>query len=95
MKMVLVEWEDASVLDSEPWVDKATAPDPKPRIFFQVGWLVSMDAEAIVLCHAADEDTTSTRERIPTGMVRRILEFNPSSGTPLKIPKRKRKTANG
>lgn len=81
MKLVLVEWQDAQTFDPTAWIDRKDAGKVKPKIFHQVGWLVSFDKESgVVLCSAADHETMSARDQIPYGMVRSIREFNPLKG---------------
>ena len=90
MKLVLVEWEDASIADDGPWVLRSEAKEPKARIFKQVGWLVSLDADAIVLTCAADDDLMAARDRIPRGMVLSVHEIDPAAGKRLRLPKARR-----
>ncbi len=91
MKMVLVEWEDAALLDSGTWVNRADAEPSKAVIFHSLGWLYELSPEAVTLTDTANPDFMSPRNRIPVGMVRKLLEFDPSSGKALAIPKPKRK----
>lgn len=93
MKMVLVEWEDASIVDDSAWVDVGTTKKPEARVFRQVGWLVEMAPDAVILTSAYDHISMATRERIPLGMVRSVVEFNPEKGTPLKLPTRRSRRA--
>jgi hypothetical protein len=88
VKLVLVEWEDASIVDDSAWVDRDTQKKPEPRVFKQVGWLVDMAPDAVILTSAYDHISMATRERIPMGMVRSVVEFNPAKGAPLKLPRR-------
>ena len=83
MKLVLVEWQDAQTFDEGAWVERADVVKKpvRPKIFRQVGWLVSFDKEqGAILCSAADHETISARDQIPYGMVRSIREFNPLKG---------------
>lgn len=89
MKLVLVEWEDASDVDAGPWVDRATAPEPEPVIFVQVGFLYRLTAREVVLTACVGRDTMGVRSRIPAGMVRRLIELEPA-GLPLAIPKKRK-----
>jgi hypothetical protein len=71
--LVLVQWEDATILDSGPWT---VAPEPglpyTPRIFYQVGFLIGDQAEGIQLCEAWSDDVIAPRTQIPRGMIREI-----------------------
>ena len=91
MKLVMVEWEDASVVDSETWVHKEGMAPAPAVVFHTVGWLHELTHEAVVLTDTTGKDHIGPRQRIPAGMVRRITEFGPDNGTPLLIPKKKRK----
>lgn len=71
-KIVLVEWEDASVLDRETWVDKASAPKAKATIFSQVGFLLESTREHVVLTCTMGDELMGARTRIPRGMVRSV-----------------------
>ena len=89
MRLVLLVWEDAAIVDDGPWVERE-APVTKPVIFHQVGWLQEVTNEAIVLTHAVGDHAMAARDRIPRGMVKTILQLDPDAGVPLKLP-RKRK----
>lgn len=88
MKLVLVQWEDASVLDDGAWVERDSAPAPEPKVFTQVGFLVSANERELILTQAFDERTMAARERIPRGMVVRIVELDPNAGKPLRLPRK-------
>lgn len=77
MELVYVEWEDASAVDEPGWVDRATAPVPVKHVFKQVGFIVDIDLEAIVLTEAYTDTTMSPRTRIPMGMIRRWVDLDP------------------
>ena len=88
MKLVLCVWEDASDADAGPWVPREGAPAVEPVIFHQVGFVVELTADHLLLTHAVSKEQTAIRSRIPAGMVRRLVTL--TEGEPLKIPKRKR-----
>lgn len=95
LRLVRVLWEDASVVDDNgPWVDRADLKTPTPHVFDQVGWLLELTPQHVILSSAISEELISQRDRIPTGMVRAIFEFDPEGGRLLTIPKRKRGAAN-
>ena len=89
MKLVLVEWEDASVLDHGAWVERDAAPEPEAKVFTQVGFLVSANERELILTQAYDETTMAARERIPRGMVLSIVELDPAAGRPMRLPRAK------
>jgi len=86
MKLVLVEWEDASTDNNDSaWIFTAgLAPIPR-KVFRQVGWLYRDTPDEVELTSAVDEgaEMIARRDRIPRGMVRSITELQPA-------PKRKR-----
>jgi hypothetical protein len=86
-----VEWEDASVVDDGTWVDRATAPKPEPVIFQQVGWLIEITAEHLVLASCLSAEIMSARDRIPRGMVRSVHTFDPSFGELMKLPRKRKR----
>lgn len=75
---VLVEWEDASVLDTETWVDRASAKEARATIFSQVGFLLEDTKEHIVLTCTMGDTLMGARTRIPRGMVRSITPLAPA-----------------
>lgn len=76
-KIVLVEWEDASVLDNETWVDRATAPVATATVFSQVGHLLEDTPDHVVLTCTIGDKLMGARTRIPRGMVRSITVLEP------------------
>ena len=88
-RLVLVEWEDASVVDSGTWADRTDAPPALPIVFQQVGWLLELTPGHVVLTSALHKDTMAPRDRIPLGMVRSIIAFDPSAGVPVKKPRKR------
>jgi hypothetical protein len=75
-RLVLVEWEDASATDESTWLARESAPDMPPVIFQQVGWLIEQtDAHLILTCALSDK-LMAARDRIPAGMVRKIVPLN-------------------
>ena len=69
--MVLIEWEDATQLDTGAWADNDT-PAYVPKIFQQVGFLLSDTPEGVILTSAWSPDLVAARDQIPRGMVRSI-----------------------
>jgi hypothetical protein len=88
----LVEWEDASVVDDGTWTDRKNPPKAEPIIFQQVGWLLEVTSEHVVMAACMSSEIISARDRIPRGMVRSIHTFDPAFGQPFRMP-RKRKRA--
>lgn len=91
LRLVRVMWEDASVIDDGPWVRIDSAESPTPTHFDQVGWLLELTPEHVILSSCVGVDLMGARDRIPTGMVRRIFEFAPGGGKPVSIPRRRGK----
>jgi len=91
-RLVYIEWEDASSVDlTTGWVYREGAPPPDVRVFKQVGFLLELTPEAIVLTAALDEHQMGPRTRIPAGMLRHLVELDIALGAPLKIPKKRRR----
>ena len=91
LRLVRVLWEDASVVDVGTWVDKDDLPPPTPVHFDQVGWLLELTPDHVVLSGCVGADLIGARDRIPLGMVRRITAFSPDEGTPVPLPRKRRK----
>ncbi len=91
-KLVLVEWEDASVVDDDTWVHRETAPKAEPVIFQQVGWLIEVTAEHLVLASCLSHEIMSARDRIPRGMVRSVHVFDPAFGKAYRLPRPRKRT---
>ena len=92
-RIVWVVWEDASVEDIGPWVDQENAKPMRVTLFNQVGFLLEDTPECVVLTCAMEEPgkgLMASRERIPRGMVRSLVDLVPDA---VKPPARKRKTA--
>lgn len=89
MRPVLVVWEDASVVDQTTWVDVAGAPPVEPVIFSQLGWLLELTPEHVVLTSVTSGSIMGARDRIPRGMVKSITEL--ATGAPVPLPRKKRK----
>lgn len=70
--LVLIEWEDARVLDDGgPWTAN-TPTEYRPHLVQQVGFLVLDAPEGVHLTHAWHPDLVAPREQIPRSMIRRI-----------------------
>ncbi len=77
--LVLVEWEDATQLDAGPWADNEPVAY-KPKVFQQVGFLLSDTAEGVILTHAWSDNLVATRDQIPRGMVRSVQPLRIQKG---------------
>jgi hypothetical protein len=74
--LVLVQWEDATLLDLEPWaVNKDHTYSPK--LFTSVGFLLYDGKEGLILTSAWSVDTVAARDQIPRGMIRSIKRLKP------------------
>jgi cellulose synthase/poly-beta-1,6-N-acetylglucosamine synthase-like glycosyltransferase len=77
--LVMVVWEDATVLDSGPWVVNADADHAyKPHLVYQVGFLLKHTEEGVHLTQAWHPDTIAARDQIPLGMIRSITPLQPA-----------------
>ena len=85
-RLVVVEWEDASIVDEGIWVTRKDAAEVKPVIFQQVGWLLELTETHVVLSSAMNEELMSARDRIPLGMVRSIHCFDVSARKRIELP---------
>ena len=88
VKLVLCVWEDASDVDIGPWVAREGAPEHEATIFHQVGYIVDLTPDFLLLTHAVSNEQMAVRSRIPIGMVRRLVQL--TEGEPVKIPKRRK-----
>lgn len=72
--LVLVTWEDATLLDSGAWADNK---DHKysPKLFLSVGFLLYDGPEGVILTSAYSVDTVAARDQIPRGMVRKVQKI--------------------
>lgn len=93
LRLVRVVWEDAGAVDVGPWVQRADLPAVTPVHFDQVGWLLELTAEHVVLSACVGEDLMGPRDRIPLGMVRSIHEFAEGDGRRVPLPRKRRKPA--
>ena len=90
-RLLYVEWEDASAVDDHTgWVDRASAPEPEVRVFKQVGFALKFTATELILTEAIDQLTHAPRTRIPTGMLRKVIELDPAKGKPVRIPHKRK-----
>lgn len=73
--LVLVTWEDATLLDTGgAWADNK---DHKyePKLFVSVGFLLYDGKEGVILTSAWSVDTVAARDQIPRGMVRSMRKL--------------------
>lgn len=77
--------------DDSVWVDRHSAPTPEPVVFEQVGWLLELTPEHVVLTSSVSDKIIAARDRIPAGMVRSIHEYDPDGGSLVAVPKKRRK----
>jgi hypothetical protein len=81
-RLVLVEWEDAKVVDDAVWAENKPA-EYLPHIVQQVGFLVYDGPEGIHLTQAWHPRFVAARDQIPRAMIRSI--------TPLAVAPRGRR----
>ena len=73
--LVLVEWEDASLLDTTgAWADNKEHKY-EPKTFLSVGFLLYDGKEGVILTSAWSVETVAARDQIPRGMIRRIKKL--------------------
>ncbi len=89
--LALVEWEDASIVDDATWVDRADMPPAHPIVFQQVGWLLEVTSDHVVMTACVSDGIISARDRIPRGMVRSITKLDPAFGEPYKMPRKRKR----
>lgn len=90
-RLALVSWEDASQEGSGPWVSQEDAPPMRIVIFHQVGFILEDSPECIVMTCAMEnrpDGLMASRERIPRGMVRSIVNLIADTTKPA-VKKRK------
>lgn len=83
--LVLVEWEDASATDASTWVEREGAAPMPAVVFQQAGWLIEQTNEHVIMSCALSETMMAARDRIPMGMIRRIVPL-----VEAKAPRRRR-----
>jgi hypothetical protein len=93
MRLVRVVWEDASVADPDTWVMKEGLKEPEVMIFQDVGWLLDLTADHILLSASMGREIMGPRLRIPAGMIRSIHEYDINSGKAMSVPKKRTKKA--
>jgi hypothetical protein len=91
-RLVVITWEDASVVDDGTWVARADLPPAHPIVFQQAGWLLEITPEHVVMTACLGEGLMSARDRIPRGMVRSIIQFDPAFGEPFKMPRKRKRS---
>jgi hypothetical protein len=72
--LVMVTWEDATVLDDAAWCDK-TEHTYKAKMFISVGFLLYDGKEGLILTSAWSPDMVAARDQIPRGMVRKVQKL--------------------
>lgn len=83
-RLVLVEWEDARIVEGGPWVENKERPYT-PHLVLQAGFLTLDTPEGIHIVSAWHPEITSPPDQIPRAMIRRIMDLGP-------VQARKRKT---
>lgn len=82
--IVMVEWEDAFVVDDgAAWADNKPAAY-KPQIFQSVGFLVLDVPEGVHLTQAWSPNMIAVRDQIPRAMIRSITPLGPVAAAPAK-----------
>lgn len=75
-ELVLVEWEDAKLLDNETtWVSADTKSEYSPLIVRQVGFVLEDSEQGLILTHALSDAVMAPRDQIPRSMIRRIVKL--------------------
>lgn len=74
--LVLVQWEDAKVVDDSAWVENKDH-DYKPHIVYQTGFLLADTPEGVILTQAWNPSLVGARDQIPRGMIRSVVYLHP------------------
>lgn len=71
--LALIEWEDATMLDTGTWVDhEGEAPKYEPKVFLQAGFVLYDGKEGVIITSAWSPDKIAPRDQIPRGMIRKV-----------------------
>lgn len=62
-------------------------------IFDQVGWLLELTVDHVVISAVVGEKLIAARDRIPLGMVRTITEYREGEGALVALPRRRKSPA--
>lgn len=75
--LVLIQWEDATELDTEPWThDTKHEYRPQEAVMSSVGFLLHESKKGVVITSAwSDGGVLGRREQIPRGMIRQIVRL--------------------
>lgn len=93
LRLVRVIWEDASIVDEGTWAAREDAVVPEVVVFDQVGWLMELTTDHVVITACVGAKLMAPRDRIPAGMIRSITEYAVPSGTAVPVPKKRKKKA--
>lgn len=74
--LVMVEWEDAKVIDDGAWAHNEPTPYA-PHIVIQVGFLVLDEPAGVQLTQAWHPKLIAARDQIPRAMIRSITPLGP------------------
>lgn len=74
-KMHLIEWEDARVLDDSHWVGVTETSTYTPLIMKTLGYLLYDGPEGVIVTSTISDNCFATRDQIPRGMIRSIIEL--------------------
>lgn len=86
--LVLVEWEDARIVEAAgAWVPNAPAAY-QPHIVWSVGFLLLDEPAGIHLTQAWHPELIAPRDQIPRGMIRGITPLGPAATS---LPAKRRK----
>lgn len=80
--IVLVEWEDITILDDGTWANTPDKHEYAHRIFRTVGYLLHDSKDGIILTGTFSPETTAPREQIPRGVIRSIEVIKKGSPFP-------------
>lgn len=72
--LVIVDWEDAKVLDDSAWADNDNHTY-EAQIFQSVGFLLHDGPKGIILTQAWSEKMVGARDQIPRGMIRKVRKL--------------------
>ena len=77
--LVMIDWEDAKLIDSEAtWVDADAETKYEALVVRTVGFVLSDTPEGVILTHSLSPVVMAPRDQIPRGMIRKITPLKPT-----------------
>jgi hypothetical protein len=70
--LVLIEWEDATAVEDDRWVEVKKEYKYTPAMIQTVGFLLHDSDQGVIVTAHWNEDHTGPVDQIPRGMIRRV-----------------------